>query len=368
MCRVLRILGLAGLLVLGAGAMARVKNPNTIVHAQIGDWPSFDPAWAYDSASWDVLLNTYNTLVFPDSSSNSTFVPHIATTVPSKANGPISADGLTYKFPIRQGIKFQNGDPLTAQDVVYSMRRMMVMDTNGGPAWMLLDPLLGVGATRDNNGNRLVTYKQIEDSVYADGNTVVFKLKKSFAPFLNIMASEVGAVLDMKWAVAHGEWNGTAATWNSGKQKDPQQSESYLNNHINGSGPFALERYVKGKQVVLKRYDGYWQGPAKIERVADMRVGEYSTRKLMLQNGDADIADISRQFIPEVEQTPGVTVQNVPRLAVDAIYMNEKINTEANNLVGSGKLNGNGAPAGFFASLDIRKAFAYSFDFKAYIT
>ncbi len=171
MCRVLRILGLAGLLVLGAGAMAQMKDPNTIVHAQIGDWPSFDPAWAYDSASWDVLLNTYDTLVFPDGSSNSTFVPHIATTVPSKANGLISADGLTYKFPIRQGIKFQNGDPLTAQDVVYSMRRMMVMDTNGGPAWMLLDPLLGVGATRDNNGNRLVTYKQIEDSVYAGGNT-----------------------------------------------------------------------------------------------------------------------------------------------------------------------------------------------------
>lgn len=354
-------------LLLGVGAaLAQVKNPGVMVSATIGDWSSFDPAWAYDSASWEVLQNTYETLVFYDGPRTDRFIPLLATQVPSRQNGLISADGLTYRFPIRKGVRFHDGTPLTAEDVVYSIRRVMVMDPDGGPAWLLLEPLLGVSSTRDAKGNLTVSFKDIERAVYAEGDTVVFRLKKPFAPFLSILATPVAAVVPKAWAVKLGEWDGTEATWK--KYNNPKQEDSHLNDQINGTGPFALEQYVKGKQVVLKRFEGYWRKPAALERVVLMKVEEYNTRRLMLQNGDADFIDADRQYLPELKSLPGVMIQDgLPTLQIDAIFFTQKIATQANPYIGSGRLDGNGIPPDFFADKNIRKAFAYSFNYTTFL-
>jgi peptide/nickel transport system substrate-binding protein len=111
-------------------AQAKIKNPDTLIMAANGDVDSLDPAKAYDNVSWSMISVIYDRLIDFDKANLGKFLPTLATEVPTVANGGISKDGLTYTFKIRQGVKFSNGYPLTAEDVAYSFKRSMVTDTD----------------------------------------------------------------------------------------------------------------------------------------------------------------------------------------------------------------------------------------------
>jgi len=174
------ILPLIGLLIVGMSlsiaSAQQVRNPGTIIEATIGDVDSLDPAWAYDTASGEVIINVYEPLIFFDGEKTDKFVPLLATKVPTVENGLVSQDGLTYTFPIRKGVKFHNGEPLTPEDVEYSIERAMVQDRDGGPVWMLYEPLLGVQGSRDEEGNIAIDFEDIDKAVEVEGDNVVFHL------------------------------------------------------------------------------------------------------------------------------------------------------------------------------------------------
>ncbi|HLJ61825.1 MAG TPA: hypothetical protein VKZ50_19035, partial [bacterium] len=87
------------------GATGSVVNPDTLVVLTYLDPQSLDPAYAYDTTSDGIIWPAiYETLITYDGSVLSRYVPRLATEVPSVANGLISKDGLTYTFPIRQGV------------------------------------------------------------------------------------------------------------------------------------------------------------------------------------------------------------------------------------------------------------------------
>ncbi len=168
-------LSLGALVARGAGEP--VKNPDTFVELQFGDVTSLDPDLAYDIYSAEPIWpNVYETLIIYSGSSLDKFSPMLATEVPSLQNGLISKDGMTYTFPLRQGVRFHDGSVMTPDDVVYSFRRFLLQDQAGGPAWLLLSPLLGVDSTRDKQGKIQVTFDQVQRAVYAQGNSVVFHL------------------------------------------------------------------------------------------------------------------------------------------------------------------------------------------------
>jgi peptide/nickel transport system substrate-binding protein len=100
---------------------AQVKNPDTFVLADYRTVQSIDPAASYDVAGSMRIWNIYETLIFFDGSSTETYIPLLAAEVPSVKNGGISADGKTYTFTIRKGVKFHAGGELTPEDVVYSL-------------------------------------------------------------------------------------------------------------------------------------------------------------------------------------------------------------------------------------------------------
>ena len=350
-------------------AAAAVKNPDTFVYATIGDPESFDPAWAYDTASHAVIDNVYEYLLaFKGSGTmNKDLVAMIAAKVPTVSNRLISADGLTYRFPIRKGVRFHDGTPLAPDDVRYSLLRFMLFDRDGGPSSLLLEPILGLTSTRKNGKLVPGLWDAASNAVKVDGDDVVVRLKKPFAPFLTIVAS-FGAMMERKWCAAHGQWDGEGADIE--KFNNPRLEDSLPKELMNGTGPFKLERFERNtKQVILERNDAYWRKPAALKTVVIKVVDEYATRKLMIQAGDADVVYVPLMYFPQMHGIPGVEVidglQNLERSML--LNFTFKMNPVANGNIGSGKMDGEGVPPDFFSDKDVRQAFAYSIDYPGYV-
>jgi len=350
---------------LKAEIFPQVKNPDTFVEATIGDIDSLDPAYAYDTASFHIIFQVYEPLLIFKGASAKEVVPLLAEKVPSLANGLISKDGLTYTFSIRQGVKFHDGTPLTAEDVKYSLMRFMLQDRSGGPAALILEPIAGVDATRDAKGNPQINFKELDGRIVIKGNNVVIHLPKPFAPFIMIMA-QYSYTMSKKWCIAHGDWDGTEATWV--KYNNPKKESLYSTENMNGTGPFMLEKWdKKTKHIALLRNENYWRTPAKLKRIVVKKIDEFTTRKLMVDKGDADFVVVSLQLEPQTATIPGVKTVWIDNIESYNWAFNWKINTTANPYVGSGKLDGDGIPANFFTDRDVRLGFTYAYDRKTHI-
>ncbi len=362
---VLLIVLVAGAAASGAGAP--VNNPGTFVTERLADPQSLDPAYAYDTASEEIIYpNVYETLIGYDGSVLSHYVPVLAAQVPSVGNHLITPDGLTYTFPIRAGVRFHDGSVMTPEDVRYSILRFMLQDRDGGPSWLLLTPLLGTESTRDAKGNIAVTYAQAAKAVTVEGHNVVFHLAHPYGAFLSIMAAW-SFVLPRAWAAAHGDWDGSPATWQ--RYNNPKLQDRYAFDHMNGTGPFLLQQWDRqAKQIILVRNPQYWRAPARLSQVVIRTVPEFGTRRLELQRGDADLIDVLRPDQPQVAGLDGVTIRDgLPQLALLALDFNLQIDPTANPDIGSGKLDGNGIPPDFFSDVHVRQAFAYAFDYGTFI-
>lgn len=340
---------------------------NILTVAIVGEAESFDPVFSYDGFTHGVLLNIYDTLIKFKGSSLTEFEPLISQEVPTRENGLISPDGKTYVFNIRKDIKFHDGSPLTAEDAAYSLKRFLISDAVSGPSTLLLEPILGVTSTRDAKGAITLDYKTVEEAVQVQGDKLIIKLKRPFAPLLSILA-RWSYVISKDWAVKNGEWDGTEATWKNYNNKG--KGESYLFDKANGSGPFMLQRWDNAaKRIYLTANKDYILGAPKLDGVQLITVPEQSTMRLMLESGDIDIAEIAPAFTDQIVDNPDLVVQDrLPRLKTDpVIFFTFNINPEANPDIGSGRLDGKGIPPDFFQDINIRKAFAHAFDYDAFV-
>jgi peptide/nickel transport system substrate-binding protein len=346
-------------------APSAVKNPDTFVLATYGTVRTLDPSVAYDTTSSQRIWNIYETLVFFDGEKTDQFIPVLATEVPSLENGGISADGKTYTFKIREGVKFQEGGDLTAEDVAYSFERAMVVDQDGGPMWMLLEALTGEGGTRDGDGKIIPgIFEKIDQAVEVKDNTVILHLPNPYPPLMGILAYSASSIIDKEWAMANGCWDGK---WeNAAKFNNPDFGHEPLQKITNGTGAYKMKTWEPSNQFVFERFDGYW-GPKPALQTAIMKyVKEWSTRKLMLQNGDADRAQVDNPYVPEVRAMEGLKLYEVPQLSVSCALFCQKIDPTANPNIGSGKLDGEGIPPDFFTDINVRKAFLHAFDRETY--
>jgi peptide/nickel transport system substrate-binding protein len=381
-----------------ATPVENVKNPGTIIEATINGPESLDPAWAYDTASADVIINVYETLVFPNKDSTTEFVPMLAT----KWN--ISPDGMTYTFDIRQGVKFQDGQVLTPEDVAYSFWRGMIQDRAGGPQWILLQPFFGLDVQsfqndvvqNQYNGDFAAACNAVEKAVTFDNNagTVTMNLKQPYGPMLQILSGTWASILSKPWVIQQGGWDGNCA--DAEKYHDPSAEQDALFQVMNGTGPFKLDRWVPEQETDLARNDSYWRtepiwdggpsGPAKTERVVIQVIPEWGTRFATFQTGDADINYVPNQYIsqvdPQVKETCDASgnctttnpdglfrlYKGLPSVQSAVIFFTQQVNnTGGNNQLGSGQLDGNGIPPDFFSDIHVRQAFNYCFDWNTYI-
>jgi peptide/nickel transport system substrate-binding protein len=360
-----RLLMMLFLCVLGTTGAFGKSPKETFIFADYGTVRSLDPAVAYDNVSQQRVLNIYEQLIFFDGNATDKFIPVLATEVPSIENGGISKDGKTYRFRIRKGVKFHNGATLEPEDVVYSVKRHMIVDQDGGPMWMMLEALTGKGATRDENGKIIPgIFDKIDQCVEVKGNEVIFHLPEPYPPFLGIIANYGSLIMDKEWAVENGCWNGNIA--DAVKYNNPPMGKEPLQNKANGTGAYQMAFWEPSKEFVFTRFDDYWGEKGTLKRAVVRYVKEWSTRKLMLQNGDVDKTMVDAQYAPEVENMKGVKVYKVPQLSVSAALFCRKINPSGNPNIGSGKLDGQGIPPDFFTDIHVRRAFMHAFDRDTY--
>ncbi len=341
------------------GTRGGVKNPNALIIAELADITTLDPASAYDTLSAGQIQNIYDTLIRFDGASTTEFVPSLAT------EWTVSPDGKTYRFHIRQGVRFHNGNSLTPEDVEYSFERGMVQDYSAGPQWMFFEPLFGLGTYTSRTTNGLIPLEDIKSKIEIDGEWIQFNLATPYQPFLQILASSWGSIVDKEWCVENGDWDGTQESYLA--LNDPEAGRSPINSKTNGTGPYILQDWKRGNQITLVRNDDYWGPPAKLEKVITLVIDEWGPRRASLESGDVDCAVVPSEDIRTISQLPGISVydRNLT-LQVNALFFQFDIDPNS-TFTGSGKLDGNGIPTDFFDDVDVRKGFAYAFDWDTYI-
>src|SRR5262247_3670631 len=174
-----------------------------------------------------------------------------------------SPDGRVYEFTLRQGLRFHNGDPCTAEDVKFSFERYK-----------------GTGAKELN-----LHVRQVE---VVDPLTVRFHLREpwpDFMTFYGTTATAAGIVVPKKYLEQVGA---------DGFQKAPV-----------GLGPYKFVSYTPGGDLVLEAYEGYWRKVPNIKRLIMKSVPEGTTRLAMLKTGEADIAfALEGQVAEAVQRDP----------------------------------------------------------------
>lgn len=343
------------------------KKSKVLYFAHTGEITSLDPSYSYDAITHGTLINIYETLIGFDGDKTDRFIPLISEKVPSYENGLISKDGTTYIFPVRDGIRFHNQDLLTPQDVKYSILRFMIVDMPGGPSSLLLEPIFGISSIRDSNGKIKITKDEFENAVRVQGRNVIIKLKKPFAPFLSIMA-RWSYVVNSRFAKENGEWDGRYETLDTYSSR-PKEKSGLLNKEC-GSGPFMVLNWDQAKkQIILGSFSNYWRGKAYADMVIQKTVNEFSTRKLMIEKADADIIEVPRIYETQLKDINNIKVYSkLKRLSTDPVFFfTFDINSSGNSDIGSGRLDGNGIPPNFFKDKDVRKAFAYAFNYDVFL-
>ena len=359
------------LAVLGLSLVVAQDDEVFVIQSLPGGPVSFDPVRAYDSASGEVLQNVYETLFYYDGEAIDQFVPQLAT------DFSVSDDGTSYTFTLREGVMFHSGNMMSCKDVEYSLQYgMVVSHPRGANAYLMGNQFLGTQIDSSDPAAFMeaVSFDMIDAAVTCpdgpdgpDGLTAQLNLTKPDPALLAILAYTAFSVIDSEWAIANGMWDGTADTYADWAGRDVEQE--FMHRNTSGTGAYRLVDWNE-EAVVLEAFDDYWGGAPDIENVVIQYIETDTARILALQQGDADIITINEHAeLIKLRGSEGVTIveEGLGDTGVTAIFFNFGINTDENEDVGSGQLDGNGIPADFFTNVDVRRAFAHLYDQEEFI-
>src|SRR3954449_4446566 len=178
-----------------------------------------------------------------------------------------SEDALVYDFTLRDGIKFHNGEPVTAEDVKFSFERYR-------------------GTSHDLMKARVASVEAI------DARHVRFKLKEPWPDFMVFYATATGAgwVVPKKYVEKVGE---------DGFKKAPI-----------GAGPYKFVSFDPGIELTLEAFDGYWRKKPSVKRLVFRCIPDEATRLAALKRGEVDIVySIRGELAEELRSTPGLTLK-----------------------------------------------------------
>ncbi|MBS1182443.1 MAG: transporter, periplasmic oligopeptide-binding protein [Proteobacteria bacterium] len=289
--------------VICAGPSFAATPADTLVEGfAIDDIISLDPGEAFELSAAEVTGNSYSLLVRLNLDDTTQVTGDIAD------SWTISDDGLTYTFKLKPGLKFASGNPLTAEDVAFSVERLIKMDKS--PAFLFGQ----FGLTGDN----------VTDKAKAiDASTFALTVDKPYATsfVLNVLSSTAGAVLDKKLVLEHAK----AVTPSDEYKWDTDFGNDWLKTNSAGSGPFKVVTWKANEAVVLERNDDYFGTPASLKRVIYRHMKESTGQRLALENGDIDIArNLEPGDLDAVAANADLAAISAPKGTVYYISLNQK--------------------------------------------
>ena len=290
--RELALAATAGLLTSPLGLHAATPKDTLVVAAAFDDIISLDPAEAFEISAGELMGNGYERLLRYDVSDPSKLLADLA-----KA-WKVSADGLTYSFEIKPGLRFASGNPLTAEDVVFSLQRAVLLDKT--PAFILTQ----FGLNKGNVANQVRQTGPL---------TLTIQTDKSYAPTLvfNCLTANVAAVVDKKLVMS--------------KEANGDMGSGWLKTNYAGSGPMRIREWRANELITLERNDNYHGTKSKLGRVIYRHIKESATQRLLLEKGDADIArNLSPQDLAALASNKGVLTTATPKGTVYYISLNQK--------------------------------------------
>ncbi|MEJ2459677.1 MAG: ABC transporter substrate-binding protein, partial [Novosphingobium sp.] len=219
-----------------------------------------------------------------------------------------SDDGLTYTFKLKPDLKFASGNPVTADDVVFSIERLIKLDKS--PAFLFNQ----FGLNGDN----------VTDKVKAiDPLTVSFTVDKPYASsfVLNVMSSAPASVVDKKLVMEHAEAVAPSDTY----KWETDFGNQWLKTNSAGSGPFSVVTWKANEAVVLERNDNYYGDAPALKRVIYRHMKESAGQRLALENGDVDNArNLSPSDLDAIANNANLAVTARPKGTVYYISLNQK--------------------------------------------
>ena len=248
-----------GALMLGAAPQAWAETPDNqlIVATTMSNILTLDPAAITGRETVQVLNNIYDTLV--------TLSPEDKSVQPRMAESwDVAEDRMSITFHLRKDAKFASGNPVTAEDVAWSFKRLMTLNLAQASF------LKSRGITAENAADHFVV---------VDPNTFTFKLAKPDDPAMILMIlaqNGPGSILDSKTVLEN--------------EKDGDLGQGWLTLNSAGSGPFTLTKWASNEYIILTKNDGYWGPAPAMDRVLMRHLPESQSQRLMLEQGDIDVA------------------------------------------------------------------------------
>jgi peptide/nickel transport system substrate-binding protein len=205
------------------------------------------------------------------------FVPDLAAEVPTTSNGGVSADGLTVRYTLRDHVKWQDGAPFSSRDVKFTYDAIM------------------------NPNNDIISrhgYDVVKSVETPDARTVVFHLKRPFAPFVATVLGESDSVYGVLPEHLLAKYHAL--------------NDVPFNSLPIGTGPFKVTRWLRGNQIELVRNDEYFLGKPKLKSIVIKLIPDENTLITQLQTHEIDwFFEVTVNAYKAVRQMPATDVRVV---------------------------------------------------------
>ena len=278
---------------LAAFCNAEAKTPadTFVVAANMSNMITLDPAAVNESFTAGFMRNVCDSLVGVDADDASKLIPGVA------ESWTVSPDARVYTLKIRKGLKFPSGNPVTADDIAWSIKRNLQLNLA--------------------NAQRLREWDITKENVDAvvkvvDANTIAVSPTRPWAPGLFLFAFtdfRVAPVLDRK-EILKNEVNGDLGN-------------KWLATHSACLGPFRVGTWRPQDTMTLDRNDDYWRRKLAMKRIVVRHVPEAGAQRLLLEKNDVDhAADIDPADFKALEGNPNVRIDYTPSLQIRYMMFN----------------------------------------------
>src|SRR6478672_2708699 len=273
---------LAAATVLSVALVVSPASSQTLRYANQGELKSLDPYTLKETTTIAHHAHIYEGLVTRDRDLK---------IVPALAESWETPEPTRWRFHLRKNVKFHNGDPFTADDVIFSANRV-----------------------RSTGSNFLTNVPADAKFVKVDDYTVDVLLS-SPNPIL-ISQWDGWYIMDKKWCEEH---NAVAPTPASAT------TPSYASLHENGTGPFTIESHQPGVKTVFKPYPTWWRKPEhNLKEIVFTPIGSDATRVAALLSGAVDVIEpVPIQDIARVNSSPNAQVMKGPELRTIFLGMDQ---------------------------------------------